>query len=91
MLQVSETAMEELLRNLDEIPEDVGYRLTSAKGKYRLTLDRPMEADRVLRDDGRPILMIDAEVDAKLVGVILELKEDAEGPRLALEPFRSSS
>ena len=85
MVEVTEAANEVLLNNLTDasVPAEIGYRLVVATNGYRLRLDRPSEEDRVIRDEGHVLFMIEQNLDEQLDELVLDVGDD--GDRLTLE------
>jgi hypothetical protein len=85
MVQVTEAARRLLLDNLTRafIPPDTGYRLTPTKDGFRLRLDGLSKKDLVVREGDRVLLLVEADLDKQLDGMVLDLGDD--GGRLVLE------
>jgi hypothetical protein len=85
MVQVTEAARRLLLDNLTSasISRDTGYRLTPTKDGFRLRLDVSSEKDLVVREGDRVLLLLEADLDTQLDGMVLDLGDD--GRRLVLE------
>ncbi len=87
MLHISHGATIALFDNLTNgsVPPDRGYRLAHSEDGYRFRLDRPTESDRVIRENGRVVLMVAQRLDETLDGIALNLK-GGDQERLVLEP-----
>jgi Fe-S cluster assembly iron-binding protein IscA len=87
MLSVTEKAVDALAKSLDESEAegDQSLRLSrSPQGEYGLDIDQERDGDQVVRQEKRPILLIDQEVSNQLDGAVLDLVEAPEGIRLTL-------
>lgn len=87
MLSVTEKAVDALAQSLDESEAKDGQSLRlsrSPRGEYGLAIDQERGGDQVVRQQKRPILLIDQEVSNRLDGAVLDLIEAPEGIRLTL-------
>ena len=87
MLSVTEEAVAALAKSLDESEADdeQSLRLSrSPAGEYGLAIDQERDGDQVVRQEERPVLLIDQEVSNQLDGAVLDLIEAPEGIRLTL-------
>jgi Fe-S cluster assembly iron-binding protein IscA len=86
MVQITEAASNVLLSSLTEASTGVetGYRLAESGAGYKLQLDHPVEEDRVVREQGHVVFMVEPRIDDVLEGVVLDLEQDDKGERLTL-------
>lgn len=87
MINVTEKAIDVLAITLstNEAGEEQGLRLArNAEGQFGLALDEPREGDEVVKQEERPVLLVDKEVSSALDGAVLDVDETAEGARLTL-------
>ena len=92
MLHISPAATIALHDNLANasVPPESGYRLAPSDNGYRFHLDRPTENDRVVRKEGRVVLMVAQPLNEALEGIALNLK-DGDDRRLVLEPAAATN
>jgi Fe-S cluster assembly iron-binding protein IscA len=88
MIQVSETAKDAIHQEVIETREKESelYRLMKDGNSFALELGSAQEGDVVISHQETPILAIPSDVASLLEGVVIDLHEDDEGPRLVLKP-----
>jgi len=88
MLSVTENArkaLQEILKNAEAQPEQ-SLRLVEDEGSYGLTLDTEQDGDQVVEHEGATVLLVGAEIKEGLAGIVLDLQDTPEGPRLTFVP-----
>jgi len=85
MLNVTEPAANLLHKTLEHKAEDDGIlRLTRSGEGLGLVVDMEKEGDQIVAHDGRNVLAVDPDLSRELEGVVMDLVEAPEGPRLAM-------
>jgi Fe-S cluster assembly iron-binding protein IscA len=88
MLNVTERAVDMLARTLEETEaeDEQGFRIVrTAPGELGLTIDEVREGDQVVRQEARPVLLVESWISDALDGATLDVTEDEEGASLMLQ------
>jgi Fe-S cluster assembly iron-binding protein IscA len=87
MLNVTDRAVDLLARTLDETEagDEQGFRIIrTSPGELGLTIDEVKEGDQVIRQEARPVLLVESWISDALDGATLDLSEDQNGASLML-------
>lgn len=87
MLNITTPAAEHLAKLLDEAdaPEGTAARFVVEQEGLVLQVDSPREDDQTIEHEGKPLLVLDAQVAELLDDKTLALEETEDGPTLAIQ------
>ena len=85
MLTITQPAYERLSEMLSDRPEDVAVRIFLDEGRARIRPDRKRSGDKVLKHDGRTVLLFDKQAARHLDERTLGIRQTENGPRLRLQ------
>lgn len=85
-MTITEAAARHLAVVLDNANagNDVTVRLAPRERGWVMQLDQPDPSDRSFDHDGRTVLVVAADADAALMGVMLDVRETESGAQLLL-------
>jgi hypothetical protein len=86
MISVSQLAASVLFKTLKESEVQAGQslRLTRGRKGFVLTLDKPVETDRVIKYAGEIVLIVNKDLESKVGEARIDIEETTEGPSLVM-------
>ena len=94
MVKVTDGAEEELKRILGTSDLDAGRHLRLAtppvwvgQGDFGIVIDVDNEGDLVIESEGKPLLLVDADLAERLSDSVLDFKDSPSGPAFTLDVY----
>jgi Fe-S cluster assembly iron-binding protein IscA len=86
MIKISETALNVLSEGLQAsgMEREQGLRLKEEGDQLTLELDAARKQDRVISYDGRKVLIIDREFEARIGNAFIDVEDTTEGPEIIM-------
>jgi hypothetical protein len=86
MISISQLAASVLFETLKESEVQAGQSLRLTKGRrgFVLTLDKPIETDRVIKYEGNIVLVVNKDLENKLGEARIDVEATTEGPNLVM-------